>query len=226
MNANETKKLADLELEIDGQIAKVRRERRLVLGVGLFLWLFIMMYFGYFARQIAAAMQPKILGGYITGEVSHFVMTLSEQYAKEAEKLAPDYATNIFASIEGNIPVARKEAQMFLLGWFEEQFTRVDGLLTRMMDDVITTHLAEIKPMVSKLDTPEGKKAFEDYVTSIIAAPLKSEQMKMDIENVNVTLDMLVNRLQRLANGTGLTAEEKNERELLLAFREYMTRNK
>lgn len=224
MTENAIDGLARLEAELDRQILKTRRERRLVILVGMTLWLFVIGYFSYFTNQIKAMVQPKVIAGYIAGQLAGFVTDTSRTQAKTIERLAPTYAAQVFAMATERLPLLRREAQMFLLGWFEDRFVEIEHLMVRVLDDVVKDHLKDLAPLVENIHTPEGKKALEAYLTGIIAAPLDEPEMKAEIENVNTTLDFMVKRLARLAKGEGLNAEEQRERELMLAFREMLNR--
>jgi hypothetical protein len=216
--------LSTLETELDTQITKTRRERRMVILIGMCLWLFVILYFSYFANQLKNMVEPKVIGGYVTGQLCDFMHSISSDYAKTAERMAPVYTAEVSATIIANIPVVRREVQMFILGWFEDRFDDIDGVLCKLLDAVMQDHLEDLKPLIANCSNPEGRKALEAYLASIIAAPLEHPELKSDIENVNVTLNFMVGHLQRLASGTNLTAEDKRERELLIAFREFVNR--
>ncbi len=213
-----------LEHDLDVQIAGLRREVRWLTILGLALVISLASYFSYVVGIIHREMRPRDLAKVTAAYTSEFLLTALKTYSDDLIRRAPGFASQALDYVLGQSMALVRDSRYLVIGWIEERLTDVEQLMVRITDRAYDEHLPDLKLLVANIKTPDGRKAFEEYFTTLLSSPLASESVRIDIESLDLTLQAMRTHLNRLVKGEGLTPEERAERDLLLSSRAFWER--
>ena len=213
-----------LELSLDQNISGLRRDVRWITVVGLVLFGLFLGYFNWVAGIIHKEMNPKDLAKVCGAYLSDFIVSNLKGYSENLIKVAPDYAGNAIDTGFLHLQEWLKDGRFLVIGLIDERLSHAQKLLTGLLDFSYDQHISELKPLIGNLKSEEGRKAFEEYFATLLAAPLASESVRIDIESLHLTLESLHERMVTLNHPDNLNPQETAERDLLLAFREFWNR--
>ncbi len=220
-----SKSLADqIEKNVDEQTERINTEKRRVLRVGLALILFIFIYFSYLGHVIRKEVKPDEVAKIISANLTELVSNISKEYGENLLRIAPQYVKELFDTGFLHIMSIRPEGKSIVINWIEERFDATEALLDNLFDYAYAEHVQDLKHLIQNIDLPQGKQNFEEFLTNLISSSISPVAHQNDLEGMLQTLITIHEKINRLASGTDLSPEEKNERELMFSFREFWDR--
>jgi hypothetical protein len=216
---------ARLEQSLDVQVTALRKDISRITIVGMILLVVLLSYFHYVAGIWHREIRPKELAVVTGAYLSDFIVGGLKDYSATLIHLAPDHAAGLIDHTLLQATSLSKDIRYMVIGWLEEQLSEIERLVVALVDTSYVQHSPDLKLLLRDIKTPGGKKAFEEYFSTLLSGPLASESVRIDIESLDMTLDTLQERLTRLTKGEGLNPQETVERDIMVAFREFWERN-
>jgi hypothetical protein len=216
---------ARLEQNLDTQISRLRREVRWISLIGTVLLICLVAYFTYVVGIVQREMRPKDLAQVTGAFASEFLVQTLQEYSGRLIQSAPMQTAALLDHFLLQTLGLVKDGRFFIIGWIEERLGDIESMVTRVTDTAYSEHVPDLQLLVQDIKSTQGQKAFEEYFTTLLTAPLASESVRIDIESLDLTLQAMKEHLDRLVRQEGLPAEEEVERELLLTTREFWERS-
>ena len=198
------------------ELPKARQILKRTRITGIVLILFVGAYMGVISTIMVNFFQPKAAAEVASGMLAQHAVKDGPILATKVEWEIPHIIHEVPDYLIGELPVYRKELQQSLEAEYEAYCNSLSKDLGEQLDRLIDDHQAEIKTLLENASDRDAiRKTLPDF-DRVIAESMKNDAegqaLRQHIDEWAAALKEVENRMDRLANGSNLTPEERKAR--------------
>jgi hypothetical protein len=201
------------------RLERARKTLKRTQLAGSILIAVVAIYFSIITYILVGFFQPdqaaRVASGMLTERAEQNGPVIASGVEREIPVLlreTPDY-------LKRQLPVLRKEMQASFVNEFSAHCQSMSDKVGANMDNYIDDHKAEIQNLLENGDDRDAIRkqlpSFDDVVTDFVQHDADGRDLKKQIDELAVSLKDIEKRMDRLANATDLTPEEKKARRAL-----------
>ena len=198
------------------ELPKARQLLKRTRIICMVLILFVGAYIGIISTIMVNFFQPKAAAEVASGMLAQHAVKDGPILAAKVEWEIPHIIHQVPDYLIGELPVYRKELQQSLETEYEAYCNSLSKDLGDQLDRLIDDHQAEIKTLLKNASDRDAiRKTLPDF-DRVIAESMKNDAegqaLRQHIDEWSAALKEVENRMDRLANGSNLTPEERKAR--------------
>jgi hypothetical protein len=198
------------------ELPKARQLFKRTRIVCIVLILFVGAYIGVISTIMVNFFQPKAAAEVASGMLAQHAVKDGPILAAKVEWEIPHIIHEVPDYLIGELPVYRKELQQSLEAEYEAYCNSLSKDMGDQLDRLIDDHQAEIKTLLENASDRDAiRKTLPDF-DRVIAESMKNDAegqaLRQHIDEWAAALKEVENRMDRLANGSNLTPEERKAR--------------
>ena len=212
------------------QLQKARASLQKSRMVGIILLVVVLAYMTFLVKQLQPYLDPhqaaEMANAFITEQVDEKAKDISDQLKEKIPAMIaqiPDYAL-------GKIPEYREALEDKVEADFTEYAHATSAQLGKHLDSFLANHVVQIKALLDSAKDPEKLKALGPDLENEIMEYLKEkpddgESIKDKIDKSLDALKKMEAQVERLANATDLTSQEKKTRRAIAIIARTVDKN-
>ena len=198
------------------ELPKARQLLKRTRIICIVLILFVGAYIGIISTIMVNFFQPKAAAEVASGMLAQHAVKDGPILAAKVEWEIPHIIHEVPDYLIGELPVYRKELQQSLEAEYEAYCNSLSKDMGDQLDRLIDDHQAEIKTLLENASDRDAiRKTLPDF-DRVIAESMKNDAegqaLRQHIDEWAAALKEVENRMDRLANGSNLTPEERKAR--------------
>ncbi len=198
------------------ELPKARQLLKRTRIICMVLILFVGAYIGIISTIMVNFFQPKAAAEVASGMLAQHAVKDGPILAAKVEWEIPHIIHEVPDYLIGELPVYRKELQQSLEAEYEAYCNSLSKDMGDQLDRLIDDHQAEIKTLLENASDRDAiRKTLPDF-DRVIAESMKNDAegqaLRQHIDEWAAALKEVENRMDRLANGSNLTPEERKAR--------------
>lgn len=224
--ADEKQAIASLEKRIDNQMRKIRTSNVVTIGIGMVIILAFVIYFSILGPMVRQLTDER--------ELSAMVVEQGRQYIPELRaRAATRVQTDTIPLVERGVDMLLDQVTPRRVALEDALKQEVDGYMNQWrgaLDERVAIALDqnadEIRAQILNLLNNEGLEETEDALYSAIEPMFTAPEMEHELEAYAMTLHALNRRMERIVHTSNLSEEERIERAILVALKEFSDRSR
>lgn len=212
------------------QLEKARASLKKSRMVGTILIFAVLAYMTFLVKSLQAYLEPHaaalMVNSHITEQVDDKAKVFADQLKEKIPAMIaqiPDYALE-------KIPEYREALEDKVEADFTEFAHATSAQLGKHLDGFLASHVVQIKALLDSAKDPEKLKALGPDLENEILEYLKEkpdegESIKDKIDKSMEALKKMEGQMERLANATDLTAQEKKTRRAIAIIARTVDKN-
>ena len=207
------------EVYLAQEVHKARKSFRRTRLASLILIGLVGSYMTVLTAIMGRFLQPHEAAEVASGMLVQHLQTSGPALTVQLEREIPLVVRNAPLHLLQQLPVCREEIEKALALEFRSRCASFSGQLGAEMDRLIETHQTDIKNLLENAEDRAALRKilpdFERAITGFLNTDSDGRLVKKQIAELAATLAQIEQRVDRLANGSDLTAEERKARRAL-----------
>lgn len=210
--------MSRLSDELKSDLAKEKSKLKTGTIVGALLLVFVLGYLHFAFTQFKLITNPDELAGFTAGFLSTHVETVVDEVGKGAKREAPAMVSQFYSAVGDGIGAMRHGLQT--------KIGETQNALGIQVTDWATDYFARVVKENQQLKGVKSGEALKEDAFAGMAQGFERDlneffadsEVDDEVGQATILIKSIADRLQKLANGKGLSSQEKEERDLLIAW--------
>lgn len=195
------------------EIGKTKRALAFTLIVGIIVFLVVVWYFGKLYVEFQKKIQPGPIAEVVINQISGKIPGAGKGIEAALIKGAPEIASGLSKRANAAVPIIAKRISEQLNTLLDRGLNSFENEVKQSLGAAIQKDMPYIKDALGKIDDEE--------VAKRIAYDL-AKSSEASVGTLIPALQELNDELKKLAVGSNLTEDEKDQRETLIAWLKYL----